>query len=613
MIVMSTSTDRGIAKLSWHTNSKRQVRRCAVTRVALADIAGNRRSTQKTTPQDTYLISDFRAGACPQYVDADLCIFGAGAAGLAIAREFLGTTRQVYVIESGGMEVTERNQSLYEGMSIGNPSLDPATGRIRVFGGSCSLWGGGCVPVEGMEAREWMANSGWPVSHTELQPYYLRACAFCGIDGADLREGQFLNQPRISPIPFDGKVLTNHTCMVSPVVPGSTYRQELEQAPNIRVLLHANLLELEANADGRSVTAARITSLDGQTARIHARQYVLACGGIENARLLLLSDSVAPNGLGNQNDLVGRYFMDHPSGKLGTIRTNTPETLTRPYNWRPSSSDIPSHPEICLSPQAQREHRVLGARVRAFAVEETVPAGIQALRELRTALKPEPKDESAELARLLSTRNNGEQPIFRPSVRHGLPRLAMRTARGSADIVNALIRRMTRRDTVASTRVDLIGFFEQAPNPDSRITLSDELDALGQRKVCVDWRLTELDRRTHQIAAAVFGEELAKVCDGVFTMEPWLEGDGAQASPLAGTAHHLGTTRMDDDPKCGVVDRHCRVHGVDNLHIAGSSVFPAAGWAFPTLTIVALAIRLADRLQTDLATRPQVALEDVSG
>ncbi|WP_228062458.1 GMC family oxidoreductase [Lysobacter sp. H23M47] len=595
-------------QLCWHTFNKRQARRDAVTGDPLAAITQRPRLIQKTHFQDTHLISDFRDGACPQHVDADLCIFGAGAAGLAIAREFLGTAQKVYVIESGGMEATERNQSLYEGTSIGNPTLDPATGRIRVFGGSCSLWGGGCVPVEGMDARDWMTHSGWPVSHAELEPYYLRACGFCGIDGADLAEGGFRNQPRIAPLPFDPEVLTNHTCMVSSVQPGATYGRQFAQSSNVHVLLHANLLELEASADGGSVLAARISSLDGQTSRIHARRYVLACGGIENARLLLLSDSVMPNGLGNQHDLVGRYFMDHPSGKLGTIRTDTPETLTRAYNWVPSSSDVPSHPEICLSPQAQRKHRVLAARVRAFAVEETVPSGIQALREFRAALKPQPQDESAELARRLSTRNNGEQSIFRPPPSQGLPRLALRTARGSADIVTAFIRKVSRKSTVASTRVDLIGFFEQAPNPDSRITLSDELDALGQRKVCVDWQLTELDHRTHRTAAALFGEELAKSCDGVFTLEPWLEKDGAGSSPLAGTAHHLGTTRMDDDPRRGVVDRHCRVHGVDNLHIAGSSVFPAAGWAFPTLTIVALAIRLAERLQAELETGAQAEL-----
>ena len=552
------------------------------------------------------MIIDFKTELLPDTIDADLCIVGAGAAGLAIAREFLGTTVQVCLVESGGREATERNQSLYEGSSIGNPTLDPATGRIRVFGGSCSLWGGGCVPLDAMESREWMAHGGWPISHSELKPYYLRACAFLGLDGEDLAEGRFLTEPKIAPLSFDPQVLTNHTCMVSPVLPGDTYRREIEQAPNIRVLLHANLLELESGADASSVTAARIGSLDGQTARIRAKQYVLACGGIENARLLLLSDSVAPDGLGNQNDLVGRYFMDHPSAKLGTIRTDTPDRLTRPYNWIPSLKDVPSHPEICLSGQAQRDHGILAARVRAFAVEETVPTGIQALREFRAALKAQPKDESAALAERLCTRTNGEQTIFRAAPSQGLPRLAMRAALGSADIVAALMRKLSKRSTVASTRVDLIGFFEQAPNPDSRITLGSELDALKQRKVCVDWRLTELDARTHRIAAALFGEHLAKACDGVFQMEPWLEEEGAALpSPLAGTAHHLGTTRMDDDPRRGVVDRHCRVHGVDNLHVAGSSVFPVGGWAFPTLTIVALAVRLAEHLQAELVTPPQ--------
>lgn len=555
------------------------------------------------------MIIDFKTGVFPEHVEADLCIFGAGAAGLAIAHEFLGTAVQVCVVESGGMEATERNQSLYEGSSIGNPMLDPATGRLRVFGGSCSLWGGGCVPLDGMEKREWMTHSGWPISHAELKPYYLRACSFCGIEGQELAEARFLNKPKVTPLSFDPQVLSNHTCMVSSVLPGDTYRHEFEQAPNIRVLLHANLLELESSANAGSVTAARIGSLNGQTTRIRARHYVLACGGIENARLLLLSDSVAPNGLGNQNDLVGRYFMEHPSGKLGTIRTDTPEKLTRPYNWLPSASDIPSHPEICLSAQAQRDHRILGARVRAFLVEESVPAGIQALRDFRSALHPPPQDESAALGRRLSTRNNGEQPLRQALPTEGLPWLAMRAAMGSADIATALMRKLSRRATVASTRVDLIGFFEQAPNPDSRITLGNDLDALGQRKVCVDWQLTELDLRTHRIAASLFGEHLAAACDGVFRIEPWLEEEHAGLrSPLAGTAHHLGTTRMDDDPKRGVVDRHCRVHGVDNLHVAGSSVFPAGGWAFPTLTIIALAMRLAAQLKTELATRPQVEI-----
>ncbi|MGY0557214.1 MULTISPECIES: GMC oxidoreductase [unclassified Lysobacter] len=556
------------------------------------------------------MIIDFNTGTCPEHVETDLCIVGGGAAGLAIAREFLGTPLQVCVLESGGLEGTERNQALYDGSSVGNPELDPASGRMRVFGGSCTLWGGGCIPMDGMDAREWMAHSGWPVSHADLEPYFMRARSFCQLDNQDLAEACFLSQPKVPPLPFDPDVLANQIYTISPVLPGESYRRQFEQADNIRVLLHANLLELETDDEAKQVQVARVASLNGHVTRIRARQYVLACGGIENARLLLLSDSVMPSGLGNQNDLVGRYFMDHPSGKLGTIRTDTPEILTRPYNSSsPSKTAVPAHPEICLSRQAQRDHRILGARVRPFAVEESVPAGIQALREFRAALHPQPEDESTALGRRLSSRNNGEEPIFRTKPTHGLPRLAIRTALGSKDIAAALIRKASRRATVPSRRVDLIGFFEQAPNPDSRITLGTDLDALNQRKVCVDWQLTELDIRTYQIAASLFGDTLAKACGGVFEMEPWLKpGHAPPRLPLSGSAHHLGTTRMDDDPRRGVVDRQCRVHGIDNLYVAGSSVFPTGGWAFPTFTIVALAVRLAEHLHTQLATRPEAAL-----
>jgi choline dehydrogenase-like flavoprotein len=149
---------------------------------------------------------------------------------------------------------------------------------------------------------------------------------------------------------------------------------------------------------------------------------------------------------------------------------------------------------------------------------------------------------------------------------------------------------------------------EQAPNPDSRVMLDPERDVLGQRKVCIDWRLTELDRHTYRTAAHLFGEELARACGGRFQAEPWVDAGDGTPPRVQGTAHHLGTTRMADDPRLGVVDRQCRVHGVDNLHIAGSSVFPTGGWAFPTFTIVALSLRLADRLQKLCAEPALVAV-----
>lgn len=144
-------------------------------------------------------------------------------------------------------------------------------------------------------------------------------------------------------------------------------------------------------------------------------------------------------------------------------------------------------------------------------------------------------------------------------------------------------------------------YFEQSPNRDSRVTLADARDAMGMRRVRVDWRLSELDYASYRTTARILGEEAAHCCGGRFEPEPWVRDPGLLPT-LAGTAHHLGTTRMSERPEDGVVDRDCRVHGMDNLHVAGSSVFPTGGWAFPTFTIVALALRLADRLRSGLET-----------
>jgi choline dehydrogenase-like flavoprotein len=191
--------------------------------------------------------------------------------------------------------------------------------------------------------------------------------------------------------------------------------------------------------------------------------------------------------------------------------------------------------------------------------------------------------------------HNGPSAAADTNRSESIGRLALQVGLGAGDIVKALGRKIAVRPTVQSRHVELHGFFEQAPNPASRITLSRERDVLGQPKAVVDWQLTALDRHTYRTAATLFGTELARACGGSFQIESWLSEDGA--AQVHGTAHHMGTTRMADDSRYGVVDRHCRVHGVANLHVAGSSVFPTGGWAFPTFTIVALSLRLAEQLR----------------
>ena len=550
------------------------------------------------------MIIDYLRGGHPVDVDADLCIVGGGAAGIAIARSFLGTRFSVCLVESGGLAGEDRNQALYEGSSAGDLEFDPGTSRMRVFGGSCNLWGGGCIPLgrQDLERREWVPHSGWPIDYAELEPFYQRARDYCQIGTLDLADGSFAEPPFHSSLPFDQNKLVNQFFARSPILFGDAYRTELERAGNITVLLHGNLLELKASADGRRVREAHIGALSGARCVVRAHHYVLACGGIENARLLLLSNSVMPEGLGNQHDVVGRYFMDHPSGKLGTLTAKKPHRITRPYERRRVKDAPSAFPEIALSPQFQRSHRVLNGRVHPFGVEGPLPRGIRALRELKTALRNTVPDENALLEARLSEalRNAPMGHVITAPDNLGLT--ALKLGLGIGDLARACVHKLADRPTVTNSHVDLVGYFEQAPNPDSRITLGREVDAFGQRKVKVDWRLTALDHETYRSSARVFGEEIARAGKGHFELESWLEEHGGARPQVHGTAHHMGTTRMSGHPSTGVVDANCKVHGMDNLHIAGSSVFPTGGWAFPTFTIVALSMRLADELRDLLAT-----------
>lgn len=545
--------------------------------------------------QGTRVIDDFLQPSAPAELEVDLCVVGAGPAGIAIARSFIGTAVSVCVLESGGLDGEPDTQALYGGTSVGTLPFDPATCRARAFGGSGNVWGGGCIPLGASDLvrREWVPHSGWPFPYADLEPYYRQALAVCGIERNVFRPGSFDTPPARPPPEFDAARLVNRNFVLSPVFFGEAYRQELAQAANITVMLHANLLELETDDAAATVRVARFGSLDGRRGVVRARNYVLACGAIENARLLLLSDSVARQGLGNDRDLVGRFFMDHPSGKLGELAAEHPNPVCRAYDRTGGKGPAPAFPELCLADEATQAHRILAGRVRPVAVEAQVPAGVQALRGLRAALRTPSRDEALEgqiTAGAMAGGGRGVAP--------GVGRLALRLGLGLGDVARAIGRRLVGEPVVRTDHVDVVGFFEQAPNRDSRITLWRGTDALGQRKVCVDWRLTALDWHTYRTTAQIAGDELARACNGRFRPASWLAPGCEATSPLRGTSHHLGTTRMSDDPRAGVVDRHCKVHGVDNLYVVGSSVFPAGGWAFPTFTIVALGLRLAAHLQT---------------
>ena len=550
------------------------------------------------------MIEDFRYTAGPRTFAADLCIIGAGPAGITIACEFANTPWRVCLLESGGLHSERASQALNDGQSVGPCMLDPAVSRVRAFGGSARLWGGGCIPLGSGEIaqRDWVPDSGWPLDWAALAPYYLRASHACRIDAGEVEDGSFLPPPSLAQRAPPTANLDDRIHRASPLNYGHDHLDLLRAAPNVQMVLHANLLRLEATANGSVVRRAAIGTIEGRRGHVDARCFVLAAGGIENARVLLLSNDVAPAGLGNDHDLVGRYFMDHPRCRIGSLRAGELERLVNGYGRPLEHSAAPAHRQISVSPQAQRTHHLLNARAWPFAIERAAPAGLQSLRSLRAALRQRPlaDEESRHLENELVEALSFDLPNRpAPAVATSRRRLALHTALHAGGVVQAGFRKLASGKSVKTERVDLVGYFEQSPNRDSRISLSGQRDALDLHQVRVDWRLNELDTASIRATAGMIGNDMATHFHSDFAPADWLQAAGATPR-VHGTAHHLGTTRMSDSATTGVVDRQCRVHGIDNLYIAGSSTFPTGGWAFPTLTIVALALRIADELRARL-------------
>jgi choline dehydrogenase-like flavoprotein len=529
------------------------------------------------------MFGDFAHLSSGDTIDADLCIIGAGAAGISIAHSFVGQRTRVCLVESGGFDFEAETQDLYAGTSIGLPvALD--SGRLRMFGGTTNHWGGRCVPFSPAELakRSWVPYSGWPISSETLQPYYDRARSICGFTQPRLeRDDMFrlLNldttlaatgdvEPLFLPFaPHEGAIYWNF---------GTSYRDELEKAENIRVLLHGNLVGFDTDATARHVERIRLRDLAGKSASVSARYFVLCTGGIENARLLLLPGDHAPSGIGNSRDLVGRFFMQHPRVvKAATIAASERfSPLQDFYNDFIGPDGVQYAVGVTLSDQAQRRAQILSCSA-TFEYEGDPEAGSTAAQDIWRKLR------DGRWADDLGTK------VWR--VIRDLPGFASSAERWVRSGRHPLLPLMTTSVTVE---------LEQLPDPDSRVTLGAERDALGLPRVETDWRISDLERETARQFMVALGAYLGARGLGRLRVEPALEQPGdAWAEAVNETYHYLGTTRMAADPSQGVVDIDCRVHGMDNLFVAGSSVFPTGGYANPTLTITALALRLADRFR----------------
>ena len=510
-------------------------------------------------------------------INCDVCIIGGGAAGITVAREIAGDSLQVCLVESGSMELENATQALYEGSNVGLPYEDLDVSRLRYFGGTTNHWNGWCAPFSPMdfESRDWISDSGWPIDYDELVPFYKRAHTVCELGPFDYSPSTW--QKKNLPLFSSEKVEPKLWQLSPPTRFGEKYQKDLKDADNIQVLLNANATGLSANDAATRVTALNVASLSGRRAAVHANKYIVACGGIENARLLLLSNDVQPDGLGNGRGLVGRYFMEHPSFVSAVA------VVTAPLDWmqaiKHQQNDEFNHQFIIgLGPsdQAQRRLKILNQTITFHPLQHT-PGSYELAETLKIIRKGHmPDDLARSIGAILADLDGVTSEIIR------------RISGNSNTDVPEMIFAYTR--------------LEQAPNRDSRVFLDKQKDALGLRKVALDWQLTELDRQSVRRANENIAEEFGRLGLGRIQLKPFLL-DAATIWPddLIGGNHHMGTTRMSNGVSTGVVDSDCRIHGVDNLYIAGSSVFPTSGFANPTLTIVALALRLSDHLRARLS------------
>ncbi|WP_165248776.1 GMC oxidoreductase [Paludisphaera soli] len=511
-------------------------------------------------------------------IETDVCIIGGGAAGITVAREFIDSGFRAVLLESGGSKPDRPTQDLYDGRIVGRPYERFPDSRFRYFGGTTNRWGRvWCdlpTPLD-FEEREGVPYTGWPFPIAELDPWYRRAQGVLrfGPSGYELPEWGIT--PGCIPEPFGGPHFVCRVLQQAPATRfGREYKPELQRARNLSVYLHANALRFDAGEGSPEVRRLRVGVLPDGRFSVRARVFVLASGGIENARLLLLSENEAGVALGNDRGLVGRYFQLHLEYTGGEIDLKVPasrlkfQTGEQGAIFRRVGASRRFVSYILLSDETRRRLKLANLRVR-FQY-------------------PRPPEIDA-LTRLVH-RNGGGAGMLKNlgSVVRGLPGVA---TYGARRVIYG------RNKPTASLRsVTLNCTSEQLPNPESRVGLGEDLDAFGLRKIVVDWRLSEEDRRGMTVASRLLGEELDR--SGFGRLRSTVPDDDAQwPRDLRGDQHHMGTTRMHRDPSLGVVDENCRVHGVPNLYVAGCSVFPTSGTFNSALTIVALALRLADQIK----------------
>jgi choline dehydrogenase-like flavoprotein len=523
------------------------------------------------------MLMDARSIESGTRLECDLCIVGTGPAGISIAHELRKSGLSIILVESGGLNVEVATQDLYRGEVSGHRYFRLDGCRWRLFGGSSNRWGGWCRPlsVADYASREWVPYSGWPIDHNALVPYQSEAAQLLELpsDRFDLDFWQGRLPP---PLPLDQTNFENILFQHSPETNfAEKYGSQLHNSPGLQTILHATLTGMHLHPGTSRISKLDISTLTGRRLTILPQVVVLAAGGIENARLLLASRFDRTEGLGNEFDQVGRHFMEHLHTPLGHLLLTT-DAVNNAFYSKALFEDVRLRGVIVPRTSSQAQQRLLSTSIAVENASYALGTPFVGWNP-RITFGP-----VAMYRRLRSSRFKRGAEIFK--------QIAQR--------LHSLPDRLDSWRLAALSRVSTLGkagriyslYFrgEQAPNPLNRVVLSGSVDALGVPRSRLQWEISDIDRKSIMGWLQIFDSDVRARAIGevIKPSEDW-------ADRICGGPHHMGTTRMSLNPRQGVVDAQCRVHSVDNLYIAGSSVFVTSGYVNPTFTIVALALRLA--------------------
>ena len=493
-------------------------------------------------------------------IQGDICIIGAGAAGISMALELLNTQHKVILLEGGGFEYDEQMQQLFAAKTTGQRYFPLKSIRLHQFGGTTGHWAGWCATFDAIDfkKRDWIPGSGWPIALEDVKPFYPRAQKYVevGPEEFDLATWQ-KKDPSLIPFPLDeNKVWSKMWEFSPPTRFGTTYKDAIVNAKNIHLYTYANVVDITANENASAIKEVVIKNHAGKQHTVKAKNFILACCSIQNARILLAANKQAPKGLGNDSDHVGRYFMEHLEIKTSSLWLADPADIKL---YKMDFGTTKARAELAISEQMQTEHRILNGTCSLSPLE-------------------------------LATNQKSFIEIWQDE----------------KDAMDKTIEKSSKEVKAAKLDVpkgfkayQLFARMEQAPHANSRVTLDSENDALGMPRAKLNWELTSLEKNSLRTISTIIGQEVGRASMGRVKLYEYLQDEKDESWPsfAGGGWHHMGTTRMSSDAKDGVVDANCKVHGISNLYIAGASVYVTAGAVNPTLTLIALTIRLADHLK----------------